>query len=127
MLRAKYPPGHHRADRAGPGPSRVGIYAQGLKDILGENPQPLVNVARDPHPQCSAELEREFVRALYGLLKPVHDHNTRTTDWKAQKTLQAYTYDTYERDRLTDVLIRRVADPEAPRLPFRSLPLAALS
>jgi len=35
-----------------------------------------------------------------------------TTDWKAQKTLQAYTYDTYERDRLTDVLIRRVADPE---------------
>src|SRR5262249_27264914 len=38
-----------------------GIYAQGLKDILGENPQPLVNVARDPHPECSAELEREFV------------------------------------------------------------------
>ena len=65
-----------------------------------------------PHPECSAELEREFVRALYGLLKPVHDFNVRAGEWKLQKSLQAYTYDTYERDRLSEVLLRRVADPE---------------
>ena len=54
-----------------------GIQAQGLREVLGENPKPMVNVARRvPHPECSAELEREFVRALYGLLKPVHDHNS---------------------------------------------------
>ena len=47
-----------------------GIQAQGLKDILGENPKPIVAVAPDPHPQCAAELERQFVRALYGLLTP---------------------------------------------------------
>ena len=89
-----------------------GIQAQGLKDVLGENPKPIVEVARNPHPQCSAELERQFVRALYGLLRPVHDYNTRKGEWKDQKSLQAYTFDTYERDRLTDVLLRRVDDPE---------------
>jgi hypothetical protein len=88
-----------------------GIYAQGLREILGENPQPMVRVARDGDPRCTAELEREFIRALYKLLKPVHDHNVRNADWKAQKSLQAYTYDTYERQRLTEILLRRVADP----------------
>jgi hypothetical protein len=89
-----------------------GILAQGLKDVLGENPKPVVEVARDPHPQCSAELERQFVRALYGLLRPVHEYNARKGEWKDQKSLQAYTFDTYERDRLTEVLLRRVDDPE---------------
>ena len=89
-----------------------GILAQGLKDVLGENPKPVVEVARAPHPECSAELERQFVRALYGLLRPVHDYNARKSDWKDQKSLQAYTFDTYERDRLTEVLLRRVDDPE---------------
>ena len=89
-----------------------GILAQGLKDVLGENPKPIVEVAAAPHPECSAELERQFVRALYGLLRPVHDYNTRKGEWKDQKSLQAYTFDTYERDRLTEVLLRRVDDPE---------------
>ncbi len=89
-----------------------GILAQGLRDVLGENPKPMVEVARSPHPECSAELERQLVRKLYGLLRPVHDHNVRAGDWKAQKTLQAYTFDTYERDRLTELLMRRLDDPE---------------
>lgn len=88
------------------------ILAQGLKEVLGENPKPLAEVARAPHPECSADLERRFVRAIYGLLKPVHDYNLRKPDWKDQKTLQAYTFDTYERERLTEVLLRRVEDPE---------------
>jgi hypothetical protein len=89
-----------------------GILAQGLKDVLGENPKPLIEVASAPHPECSAELERQFVRALHGLLRPVHDYNARKGDWKNQKSLQAYTFDTYERERLTEVLLRRLDDPE---------------
>lgn len=89
-----------------------GILAQGLKDVLGENPKPIAEVARAPHPECSAELERQFVRAIYALLTPVHDYNVRNSTWKDQKTLQAYTFDTYERERLTAVLLRRVEDPE---------------
>ena len=89
-----------------------GILAQGLKEILGENPKPIVELANVPHPDCSADLERRFVRALYGLLRPVHDHNVRKGDWKDQKSLQAYTFDTYERERITEVLLRRVEDPE---------------
>ncbi len=89
-----------------------GIRAQGLRDVLGENPEPLVDVARSPAPECSDDLERRFVRALFGLLKPVHDYNERQAEWRAQKSLQAYTFDTYERDQITDVLLRRVEDPE---------------
>jgi hypothetical protein len=89
-----------------------GILAQGLKDVLGENPKPIVAVATAPHPECSAELERQFVQALFGLLKPVHDYNIRKGDWKDQKSLQAYTFDTYECERLAEVLLRRVEDPE---------------
>ena len=61
-----------------------GILAQGLKDVLGENPKPIVEVARDPHPECSAELERQFVRALYGLLRPVHDYNARKANGRTR-------------------------------------------
>ncbi len=89
-----------------------GILAQGLKDVLGENPRPMVEVARSPHPECSAELERQLRPALYGVLRPLHDHNVRDGEWKAQKSLQAYTFDTYERDRLSEVLMRRLDDPE---------------
>src|SRR5262249_44190661 len=89
-----------------------GILAKGLKDVLGENPKPTAEVARAPHPECSAELERRFVRALYKLLRPVHEYNLLKPEWKDQKTLQAYTFDTYERERLTEVLLRRVEDPE---------------
>jgi len=86
----------------------------------GENPQPLVNVARDPHPQCSAELEREFVRALYGLLKPVHDHNARPPTGRPRRpckpTLTTRTSATGSRTSSYDAWPTR----RSPRLPFRS-------
>src|SRR5262249_60656766 len=84
-----------------------GILAQGLKDVMGENPKPLVEVARAPTPECSAELERRFVRALHGILRPVHEYNLRKGEWREQKSLQAYTFDTDERERRTEVLLRR--------------------
>ncbi len=89
-----------------------GIRAQGLRDVLGENPDPIVDVAQTPGPESSDNLERRFVRALFGLLRPVHDYNERQAEWRSQKTLQVYVFDTYERDQVTEVLLRRVDDPE---------------
>lgn len=90
-----------------------GIYAQGLRDIFGENPKPLVRVAEAGDPETVAELERTLVRDLHGLLRPVHDFNAdRAEDWWSQKALQVYAFDTYERELLTGVLLRRVLDSE---------------
>jgi hypothetical protein len=88
-----------------------GIYAQGLKDVLGDNPEPIIGVAERGDPATVAELERKLVRALHGLLLSVHEFNSRHDDWSAQKTLQTYTFDTYEWELLGGVLVRRLNDP----------------
>lgn len=93
-------------------PYAYGIYGQGLKDVLGEN-RTIAKVARDPRPDTIERLERDLVRDLHAILAPVHEYNAqRTDDWKAQKTLQTFTFDTYERELLTAILLRRVLDPE---------------
>jgi len=90
-----------------------GIYAQGLRDIFGENPTPVVGVAEQGDPATVEALERSFVREMSSIMRPVHDFNQeRTEDWLAQKTLQVFTFDSYERELLTRLLLRRVSDPE---------------
>ena len=63
-------------------------------------------------PETTQELERSFVRDLYGLLSAVDEYNRDHSEWKEQRTLQAYTYDSYEVKLLTDALLRRILDPE---------------
>jgi hypothetical protein len=88
-----------------------GIYAHGLKEILGQNPKPMIGIAPAGDPETSEELEREFVLALHGLLGEVDAYNTdREDDWMAQKTLQVYVYDSYEAAFLTELLLRRIVD-----------------
>jgi DNA replication ATP-dependent helicase Dna2 len=90
-----------------------GIYAQGLRDDLGEKTRTVARVGPNADRATVEELERSFVRDMYSILRPVHDYNQeRTEDWRARKTLQAFTFDTYEREILTGVLMRRVLDPE---------------
>jgi DNA replication ATP-dependent helicase/nuclease Dna2 len=90
-----------------------GIYAQGLNDVLGVRTKTLVGLAEDGAAGTIESLEREFVRELSSLLRPVHDYNQdRAEDWRAQKTLQVFTFDTYERELLTGLLVRRILDHE---------------
>ena len=49
---------------------------------------------------------------MYGLLKPVHDYNARDRRMEVPEDPSSLHLDTYERDRLSEVLLRRVADPE---------------
>ena len=90
-----------------------GIYAHGLKLVLGANPEPIIGVAGSDSPGSSEELERSFVRRLHELMAAVDGYNRQQADdWKAQRTLQVYTYDSYEVRLLTEVLLRRILDPE---------------
>jgi DNA replication ATP-dependent helicase Dna2 len=89
-----------------------GIYAHGLKPVLGENPKPMIGIAASGDPETTEELERSFVRQLYELLAAVHEYNLDHTEWREQRTLQVYVYDSYEVKLLTDVLLRRILDPE---------------
>ncbi|HEY1189429.1 MAG TPA: AAA domain-containing protein [Gemmata sp.] len=89
-----------------------GIYAQGFKGLIADPPGVVLNVAKDGEPDTVAALEREFVRELHDLLTVVHVHNRRyENDFNSQKSLQTYVADGYERTLLTEVLLRRVADP----------------
>ena len=107
------PPGDHRPVGAGLGAGLCLWHpGPGLEGRPGREPQA---GRRDRAHPASRVLRRAGAPArpaLYGLLRPVHDYNARKSDWKEQKSLQAYTFDTYERDRLTEVLLRRVNDPE---------------
>jgi DNA replication ATP-dependent helicase Dna2 len=90
-----------------------GLYAQGLRDVLEVSPMTLVRVAPDSDSRTCESLERELVTTLFDLLKRVDAYNQdQGDDWSSKKTLQTYVFDSYERDLLTDLLIRRILDPE---------------
>jgi hypothetical protein len=90
-----------------------GILAQGLRDVLGERLEPVVDIATADDPMEIERLERRIVRELHRLLRAVHDYNAACSgDWSAQKTVQTYVYDTYERELLIGLLGRRLVDAE---------------
>ena len=89
-----------------------GIYAQGLKDVLGENPKPVTDVARDADPETIKALEQDFIVGMHALLTKVDEYNLeREGDWFAQKSLQVFAFDSYEWSLLTGVLLRGINDP----------------
>lgn len=55
-------------------------------------------------------IQREFIEELHGLLLAVHDHN-RDLPWSEKRSLQAYVFDSYERDLLVEMLQAGLNDP----------------
>jgi DNA replication ATP-dependent helicase Dna2 len=89
------------------------VTAQGLRGLVEPNPLTAAMVAVTDEPEEIRRVERELVRTIHRVLAAVHAHNVaHEEDWKAQKTLQAFTYDTYEDAILTGVLVRALSDPE---------------
>jgi hypothetical protein len=87
-----------------------GIHAQGLQDVIGERRRTLTRVTPSGARDAVESLERDLIHDLASLLTAVHDFNARTAEWKQQKTLQVFAFDTYERDLLIDMLVRRLRD-----------------
>ncbi|MDP2872828.1 MAG: AAA domain-containing protein [Bacillota bacterium] len=55
-------------------------------------------------------VQREFIEELYLTLRAVHDFN-QGRGWTGQKSLQAYVFDSYERELLIELLQAGLRDP----------------
>lgn len=89
------------------------VTAQGLRGLIEPNPFTAASVAVTNEPSEVRRVERELVQTIYRILSVVHEYNVEhEEEWKAQKSVQAYTYDTYEDALLTGVLVRCLSDPE---------------
>jgi DNA replication ATP-dependent helicase/nuclease Dna2 len=100
-----------------------GLYAHGLKDIFGEDDRSrtIARVAPDADLQSIVDLERALVRDLWELFQAVDSYNAEREEWREKKSLQVFTYDTYERDLIVGALLDRLADTEVAEQALRVL------
>ncbi|MDO9516946.1 MAG: AAA domain-containing protein [Methanosarcinaceae archaeon] len=98
------------------------VYAAGFrrfkgKDIFGDTSHEVMHVAKSPE-EC-LDIQFKFLNDLFNELKIVHDYN-QNKEWREQKSLQAYVFDTYEQILFNKLLNESVKDP---KLAFVSLKL----
>lgn len=94
------------------------IYAAGFrrfkgKAVYGDVVNERIYVAETPD-KCM-EIQRNFLLDLFKEIKILHEYNEMydaTLDWKEQKSLQIYFYDSYELDLLKELLREAVKDAE---------------
>jgi hypothetical protein len=89
-----------------------GLYAQGLRDVLGQKTRTVVEIAETGDAESIAALERALVRALWAIIGTVDGYNAGQGDWAGKKSLQAHVFDTYERELVVGALMRRLLDSE---------------
>ncbi|MFC2177498.1 hypothetical protein ACFLRH_03685, partial [Actinomycetota bacterium] len=93
------------------------MYGYGINRVFGKDlfPTPTATVTRVAAANSEAalrDLRRSLVTDLMSILGTIHAHNTATDDWRSQKAVQTYVFDTYERGLLTSVLLDAALDPE---------------
>ena len=96
------------------------VYAAGFlrlwgDELYGNNLRVEVFVAANPK-DCD-RMRRDFLRALHSEMLVLDKHNAAASpkDWKAQKALQTYVFDTYEQTNLHALLFEGLADPATAR------------
>lgn len=96
-----------------------GLYAQGLRDVLGEN-RTVARVAADGDLDTIVALQRDLVRELWEIFEAVDAHN-HDLEWREQKSLQVFVFDTYERQLIVEALLQRLPDPDVAELALKVL------
>ncbi len=92
------------------------IYSAGFrrfkgKSVYGDAVNERIYVAESPE-KCT-EIQKSFLLDLFGELKILHEYNEMydgNLEWKEQKSLQIYVYDSYELDLLKELLRESVKD-----------------
>ncbi len=97
-----------------------GIYAQGLRQVLGEN-RLSVQVATDGDPDTIIELQRSLARDLWEIFDAVDAYNKKQDEWKEKKSLQVFVFDTYERQLIVETLLQRLTDPAVAEIALKVL------
>jgi hypothetical protein len=87
------------------------IYRAKARELFGRGTDTYVRVAPDGRPETLRDLRRALVADLIAIFRTVHDHNTAHADWREQKSVQAYVFDTYEHELLVQTLVDAVLDP----------------
>jgi len=82
------------------------------KDLFGTGTETIAEVATDGSPEALQALRRSLVRELIRILRTVDEHNRTHDEWRDQKTLQAYVFDSYEQELLVQTLAEAVLDPD---------------
>src|SRR5207245_1379730 len=83
----------------------------GGNDLLGSDNRTIVGVATSPNPEALRAVRAEFVEALIGILQPLDQFNrANAADWRAQKTVQSFVFDSYERSLLVDLLLAEISE-----------------
>lgn len=100
-------------------PLTGGIFAAGLHIHGGKEihkmETPWAIVARRSDKEACDEVLEEFLKKLEQAMWAVHGYNVGEKDWKAQKTLQCYVYDTYEHKLLERLFCEALVKPELAR------------
>jgi len=87
----------------------------GGHDLLGADNRTIVGVAPQQTPQALRAIRTQFVHALLAILAPIDQYNrAHATDWRAQKTVQAFVFDGYERTLLIELLLAEITEGDAP-------------
>jgi DNA replication ATP-dependent helicase Dna2 len=79
------------------------------KKVFGTGAATQINVAPDGAPDTLHDLRRSLVGELIGILRAVHDYNAGRS-WQEQQSVQAYVFDTYERELLVATLLKVIEE-----------------
>lgn len=91
-----------------------GLLAYGGRDIVPEQwRRPIVRVAPDDSPTTLVDLKRSLVNDLWSIMEPVDAYNREHAEWSDQKTVQCFSFDSYEPALLRRVLLEMLADGDA--------------
>jgi len=88
------------------------IYRAKGKGLFERGTETIARIAPDGTPASLVELRRQLVRDLAHILSTIDRFNRGQGEWRDQKSVQAYVFDTYERELLVQTLIDAVVDHE---------------
>jgi DNA replication ATP-dependent helicase Dna2 len=81
------------------------------KPVFGTGAATLVHVASDGSTGTLAQLRRSLVADLIAILRAVDTYNA-DREWREQQSLQAYVFDTYERELLVGALLQVIEESD---------------
>jgi DNA replication ATP-dependent helicase Dna2 len=100
-----------------------GLYAQGLADVFGpdDRRRTIARVASDGDIDTIVELQRSLVRDLWEVFEAVDAYNAKQEEWLDKKSLQVFTFDTYERQIVVETLLERLPDADVAEAALKTL------
>ncbi len=92
----------------------AGIHVHGGKEIHGQS-SPWTIVSENDTEEAGNHVIYQFFARLEEIMRSVHKHNLEQKDFMQKKTLQCYTYYSFERDLLDKIWLKALEESEKAR------------